>query len=852
MRYTGNMPTVSRLIETFTPSNYNLSLTLEREARRFHGTVVITGNALSESTSLRLHSKDLTITTALIDGSTVNTHHDEHDELVLEASQPLAAGEHIITVQFSGDITDTMNGLYPCYFTHNGQKKELLATQFESHYARQAFPCIDEPAAKATFDLTLTTEKSVTVLGNQPVKDQREENNLLVTTFVTTPRMSTYLLAWVVGELQHKKGISKSGVDVGIWATPAQSAESLDFALDIATRTIDFFDDFFGVPYPLPKSDHVALPDFSAGAMENWGLITYRETALLADPKTSSIAGRRYAASVIAHELSHQWFGNLVTMQWWNDLWLNESFANMMEYFAIDALEPTWNMWLEHASHETLYALRRDSLDGVQAIQTDVSHPDEISTLFDGAIVYAKGGRLIRMLQQYIGDEAFKEGLRAYFKTHAYKNTVADDLWQAFTDASGKDVKTLMDAWITQPGFPVVHVAQEGTTVRLAQERFFVGPHQPSSSVWPIPLRATCGEMPVLFSEKELAVTRHHTTPLLLNSGGGTHFIAHYSDVLLQKILATLSSLPDVDKLHFLHEQTLLAQAGSISTAELIPLLDYYKSETAEAIWDIIAVTINELKKFVEDDEAAEHALKKLVGTLAKPHYARLGWAKQDNEPEDDTKLRATIVSLMVYSEDASAIETALRLFAEHSLEELDGELRPHIIASVVRFSNDPSAIDRLIEQYKQTHLSELRDDIAGGLTATKDPHLIQRLLELIRQPAIVRTQDFLHWLIWLIRNRYGRELTWQWVQDNWPWLEETFKGDSHYDMLPRYTANALRSTEHLASYKAFFEPKEAIPALTRNITIGVGEIEGRIALLARDTENVTTALKKSTLSPEP
>src|SRR5690606_17777891 len=261
---------------------------------------------------------------------------------------------------------------------------------------------------------------------------------------------------------------------------------NLDFALDIATRTIDYFDDYFGVPYPLPKADHVALPDFSSGAMENWGLITYREIALLVDPKTTTLSTKHAAATVITHELSHQWFGNLVTMQWWNDLWLNESFANMMEYVAVDALEPSWDIWLDFATGEVVSALRRDSLDGVQSIQIDVNHPDEISTIFDPSIVYAKGGRLLRMLQAYIGDDAMKRGLKAYFEKHQYTNTEADDLWASLGEASGKDIASFMHAWMTQPGFPVVSATKNGNTITLTQKQFFIGPHEDKGRTWPV------------------------------------------------------------------------------------------------------------------------------------------------------------------------------------------------------------------------------------------------------------------------------------------------------------------------------------------------------------------------------
>ena len=322
-----------------------------------------------------------------------------------------------------------------------------LPPQFESHYARQCFPCIDEPAAKATFDISITTDDpdDKIVLSNMPGKLVDG-----VWKFNTTPRMSTYLIAFVGGDLISKAGRTKNGVTVSTYATPAQPAESLDFALQTAIKSVEFYEDYFGVTYPLPKLDNVALPDFSAGAMENWGLITYRETAMLVTDGTAE-SSKESIATTIAHEISHQWFGNLVTMKWWNDLWLNESFASLMEYIAIDHIYPEFNIWDEYELGYVASALKRDSMPGVQSVQQEVETPDEIATLFDSAIVYAKGERLLKMLRACVGEDVFRHGLTNYFTNHQYTNTEADDLWQALSDVSSINVKQLMDPWLTRP-----------------------------------------------------------------------------------------------------------------------------------------------------------------------------------------------------------------------------------------------------------------------------------------------------------------------------------------------------------------------------------------------------------------
>ena len=839
--YTEKMQTVSRLIDTFVPEHYQLSVALDRLGRSFAGTVTMHGTSVEGATNIKVHAKDLAIQSATFDGKQADYSLDDQEVTITHPD--ITAGTHVVVIAFSGTITDGMHGLYPCYYEHDGVKKELLATQFESHHAREAFPCIDEPEAKATFDVTLTTEQHVTVLGNMPVKNQTVENDLLVTQFDTSPRMSSYLLAWVVGELQKKTTTTNSGVEVNVYATPAQAPESLDFALDIAKRGIEFFDQYFDVPYPLPKSDHVALPDFSSGAMENWGLITYREIALLTDPKTGSLATRQQAALTITHELSHQWFGNLVTMKWWNDLWLNESFANMMEYVCVDALEPDWHVWLDQATYEVVQALRRDSLDGVQAIQTEVRHPDEISTIFDPSIVYAKGGRLLRMLQTYIGDGALQTGLKAYFKTYAYQNTEADDLWRCLSEASGQDIGLLMNAWISQSGYPVLHISQDGDELHLTQEQFFVGPHAPSEKLWPIPLGASEPNLPALLSAKTLTVRRSSQEPLIINHESTAHFITHYSPELLTELIGVLPSLSDIDRLKLLNEQVLLAQAGMISSAELIPLLQQYENEQVEAVWDIMSIALNELKKFVETDEALEKKLRQLAGTLAQKEFDRLGWEQQADEPETDTKLRSTIVGMMLYSEREDIIAKAHELYAASTLEGLDPNLRPTLMASAVRYATDETIIDDLLRQHKATTSSELQEDIASALTATRHPAVIERLLGILKDQSIVRPQDFMRWYVWLLRNRYARIAAWQWGRDNWTWMEETFGGDKSYDSFPRYVAICLTTQKQLDEYKTFFTPLLEQVALKRNIELGIVELESKIAHVSRDSEAVKNAL---------
>ncbi|HEX7483513.1 MAG TPA: M1 family metallopeptidase, partial [Candidatus Saccharimonadales bacterium] len=457
-----------------------------------------------------------------------------------------------------------------------------------------------------------------------------------------------------------------------------------------------------------------------------------------------------------------------------------------------------------------------------------------------------EGGEL-RMLQQYIGHDAFQTGLKDYFAAHAYRNTEADDLWQALSKASDKDISHFMTTWISQPGYPVLSVSQTGNQVQLAQQQFFVGQHQDSAKLWPIPLNSTCSEMPEIFADAETTITRSHTTPLRFNVGDTAHFITHYGDDLLARLINEIKAgnLEPLDRLQLLNEQTLLARGDIISSANLISLLDAYKDETAESVWDIIAMTIGELKKFVETDDTSEKQLRNLSARIARSQYDRLDWTPTEHETETDTKLRSTIISLMLYGEDEQAIETALDIYRTTPLRELDPNLRSLIISTAVRHGNDAAIIDSLLKEHKASSSAELQQDIVIGITSSRNAAELTSILNLIKDETIVRPQDAARWYIGVLRNRDGRDLAWQWQKNNWSWIEKTFSGDKSYDDFPRYTAGCLTTAQQLQEYTDFFTPMKNIPALARVITMGISEIEGRVTLIERDGPAVRDALAK-------
>ena len=835
---------MQHLYEQFIPESYQISWDLRdiKRKRRVTGRVVITGTQVHDGT-IRLHTKQLDIVRTLVNNQEVSEMYTEQDELIIPHK---GAGRVTIEVEYRLKVEDSMHGIYPCYYEIDGKKHELYATQFESHHAREAFPCIDEPEAKATFDVTLITNVT-TVLGNMPIVTQRTDGDTLTTTFATTPRMSSYLVAFAVGDFQRATAKTQSGVEVTIYATKAHRAEALAWALEHAVKSIEFFDDYFAVPYPLPKSDHVALPDFSSGAMENWGLITYREVALLADPETATISGKRYITTVIAHELSHQWFGNLVTMKWWDNLWLNESFATIMEYLPPDALHPDWNVWFDFATNEGVAALRRDSIDGVQPVQVDVSHPDEIGALFDGAIVYAKGGRLLRMMQLWIGDDAFRKGLKTYFMRHEYDNTVGDDLWKALSETSGKDVSTLMNTWITQPGYPVVRATLNNDTLTLTQEQFFVGPHTDSDRLWPIPLDASDPRLPDIMKERSVTAPYTSDQALYLNRRNTGHFITLYDAGLRARIIGDILAgrLNEVQRAQYLTEQTLLARGGYVSSATLVELLTAFQNEANEKVWQVMAMAIADLKRFVEQDSVAEKNLRRFVATLARPQFERLGWDKIAGESEDDSELRALLIGFMIYGEDKLAIEEATRRYRSSGVEGIDPELRATILTAVIRYANDSRDMDTLLDLYRKSSDAELKSTLTVALTSTKDERQLNRLIDLLSDTDTIRQQDTLYWYVDLLRNREGRVAAWKWMRSHWAWIDERFASDKSHDYFPRYSASILSTRQQLEEFREFFTPHRSNPALVRAIDMGLLDLEGRVALLERDAAAVSAALER-------
>ena len=842
------MGQVAHLLDVFVPKNYQLYFDINRQTKKISGVTKISGRALK--TDLALHQKFLNIKTVKVNGQAVAFTSSDDSETVNFTSPTTGPVE--LEVSYDTTLTDTMMGIYPSYYEVDGVKKQLIGTQFETTSARQAFPSVDEPAAKAIFEMAIKFDEQAgeTVLSNMP-EVQVEDG---VHYFAPTLKMSTYLVAFAFGDLQAKKTETKSGVEIGVFATKAHQAKELDFALDIAKRSIEFFEDYYQTPYPLPHSWQLALPDFSAGAMENWGLVTYREAYLLLDPDNTPLATKRVVATVIAHELAHQWFGDLVTMNWWEDLWLNESFANMMEYVAIDALEPNWKIWEAFQTSEAPLALQRDATDGVQSVFVEIKDPAEIDSLFDGAIVYAKGSRLLVMVRALIGDQALRTGLKNYFADHQYANSVGADLWDALGQASGLNIGAIMKSWLEQPGYPVLDLKVVDGDLIVSQKQFFIGQGQDQNRLWQVPLHANF-DAPQLLTTKELNLGSYQELrakaghALRLNLGNTSHLVVDYSDELLADILTEVDTLSAIDQLQLLQDLRLLAESGRKSHAELLPLLLKLKDSKSAIVTETLSQVIAKLKFFVNPDSQGERDLKALVAILSQAQLKRLGLEAKDSDSNDDLLVRPLVLDAALYAENAELIAAAHDLFLANQakLVALPVAVRALVLKNEVLNFNSDQLFDNLLVSYQKTSDSSFKQDLLAALTKTKKQSQLEKLVSHFEDADVIKPQDLRAWYVNVLANPRGEQLAWDWLRNEWSWLEAKVGGDMEFPTYLTVTARVLHTAERLAEFKAFFEPKLTNPEISREITMDTKVIASRVDLIQADQANFLAALAKVT-----
>ena len=539
--------------------------------------------------------------------------------------------------------------------------------------------------------------------------------------------------------------------------------------------------------------------------MENWGLVTYREACLLADENTPK-SHNEYVATVITHELSHQWFGDLVTMKWWDNLWLNESFANMMQYYCADKLHPEWKIWQDFFTDDCLAALSRDALPGVQSVQQEVKNPEEIATLFDSAIVYAKGARLMFMLMRLMGERSFFAGLKEYFKKHQYQNTTGDDLWEALQPHAKFNVKEFMDAWILQPGYPML--------TDDAQQRFLLNGGTDNTK-WPLPK---------------------------ITDDMSGHYLINLSSQEFDEKIAKFEKLSLEQRLRLLIDRHLLSRTPIVSTGSLMDLIPKFKDETSEPIFGIVAGIMNNLKIFAAPDTEYYPKLQRYIYNIVENNLERLGVEPKVNEDANDTKLRELVLGFALYSEDKETIDSLAKLW-DRNLDNIDSEIRSDVIEAKFKKDNE-SDFDYLLEYYQKESNPTIKSEILSCLCDAKNPENIKKLLGLLEKPEIVRPQDRIYLYAYLLSNFWTREQAFDWCYKKWDYIY-TLTSDKSMDDYVRVTAARVRTMEQADKFFEFFDQKKDDKALRRSIEVAHVDIMARLRWIKDDAPSVRLRLEK-------
>lgn len=715
-----------------------------------------------------------------------------------------------------------MAGFYRSSYKENGETKYIASTQMEPTDARRAFPCFDEPALKAKFTVTLVADKSMTCLSNMDVASETDIEGGVkkAVKFNTSPLMSTYLVAFIVGHLNYVE-TKNFRVPIRVYATPDQDIEHGRFSLELAAKTLAFYEKAFDSEFPLPKMDMVAVPDFSAGAMENWGLITYRIVDVLLDEKTSGASRKERIAETVQHELAHQWFGNLVTMDFWDGLWLNEGFATWMSWYSCNVFYPEWKVWQTYVIDSLQGALSLDSLRSSHPIEVPVKRADDINQIFD-AISYSKGSSVLRMISKYLGEDVFLQGVRNYIKKHAYGNTETGDLWSALADASGKPVQSVMDIWTKNVGFPVVSVTENpsASSINLKQNRFLrTGDVKPEEDqvLYPcmLGLRTKDGvDEDTMFSEREKEFKVPDLDFFKLNADHSGIYRTSYTPERLTKLgkAAREGLLTVEDRAGMIADSGALAASGYQKTSGLLSLLQGLDTESEFVVWNEILTRIGTLRAaWLFEDQQTKDALKAFQRSLVSPKAHELGWQFSEKDDHILQQFKALMFGSAGMAEDPVVIKAAQEMFARFAEGDMSA-IHPNIRGSVftiVLKHGGAKEYDVVLDRFRTAPTSDEKTTALRCLGAAEDPALIKRTLDLAMSDE-VKNQDIYMPLGGLRNHTAGIDARWAWLKGNW---------DAMYKRLPpslgmlgtvvQLTTSSFCTEAQLNDVKAFFDAQD-------------------------------------------
>ncbi|KAF2219338.1 peptidase family M1-domain-containing protein [Elsinoe ampelina] len=849
------------LPSTIKPSNYNLSLyDLELGgAWSYQGTVKIDAEIKAETKEIVLNANKLNIHGAEVqteagktEGS-IKTNDVTYDEkkqrATLHFDQAIPqAHKALITITFQGTNNNDMAGFYRSRY--NGDQ-HMFSTQFESSDARRAFPCFDEPALKASLEFEIEVPENLTALSNMPEKEIRKSKKpgLKVVVFDKSPIMSTYLFAWALGDFEYIEDFTKrkyngKHLPVRVYTTKGLVDQG-KLALDAAHKIVDFFSETFAIDYPLPKVDLLAVHEFSHGAMENWGLITYRTTALLFDPEKSSASYRTRVTYVVAHELAHMWFGNLVSPAFWDFLWLNEGFATWVGWYAVDWLHPEWNVWAAfvHEGQQTAFGL--DALKNTHAVEVQVLNALEVDQIFD-AISYLKGSSVIRMLANHLTPKVFLAGVSDYLSTHKYGNTVTEDLWKALSERSGQDVNAFMDSWIKKIGFPVLTVVEEPGQISVKQSRFLssggVKPEEDTTTWW-IPLGIKSGakngqvQTSSLTSKQE--VLRGIDEEFYkLNANQTGFYRTNLPPQRLTSLSKHLDKLSVEDKIGLIGDAAALAVSGDATTAGVLSFLEGFDKETNYIVWSEVLSALGNIRSIFADDEAISNGLRTFTLKLISPATEKIGWTFESNEDYLTGQLRALLISSAGLAGHESTVKEAQKRFDAYFSGDKNA-IHPSLRLPVFKIAVKNGAKDAYLKVRKEYESTTSVDGkeitlAAMGRVATTD--LARDYLEWSFSGAVA-TQDLHTPARALALNSAVRGEVWTFIKKNWPTIFEKLSGNMV--VLERYLRMSLTkyaSFEIEKDIENFFKDKDQ-KGFDRGLSVASDTIKGLAGYRERDGE---------------
>ncbi|XP_053557484.1 endoplasmic reticulum aminopeptidase 1 [Bombina bombina] len=815
-----------RLPDHVVPLHYDLLLHPNLTTLTFSGITKITIRVTKQTGFVILHSKNLEITKTRIERKLGNNlvprellllKQPIHEQIALLSADPLTTGEnYTLYIEYNANLSNSFRGFYKStYKTQDGDIRVLASTQFEPTAARMAFPCFDEPAFKASYSIKIRREPRHHALSNMPiVKSVNIGGGLIEDHFDVSVKMSTYLVAFIVSDFKSISQVTSRGVKISVYTVP-EKIDQAAYALEAAVKLLEFYEAYFSIPYPLPKQDLAAIPDFQSGAMENWGLTTYRESALLYDPKRSSASSKLWVTMVIAHELAHQWFGNLVTMYWWNDLWLNEGFAKFMEYISVLDTYPELQVE-DYFLNKCFGAMESDSLNSSHAISTPVENPAEIQEMFDD-VSYDKGSCILNMLRDYIGPESFRAGIVKYLRHYSYRNARNEDLWNSMTDICPSDkneaedhnenqfcsrnkqtnhwsegdvidVKSMMNTWTLQKGFPLVTVTVKGKYVYLQQEHYQKGSNtsEPSGLLWHIPLTYVTSKSNriqrfLLKTQKDVIVLPEEIKWIKFNLGMNGYYIVHYEgdgwDALIKLLKENHTAIGGNDRASLINNAFQLVSIGRIPIDKALSLTLYLKQENKimpvfQGFHELVP-----MYKLMEkrDMKEVENQTKRYILNLFHNLIDAQSWT--DEGTVSERMLRSHLLVFACIRKYQPCVDKAEKLFKEW--QESGGRISlPSDVAFAVYSvgAQKSEGWDFLFEQYKRSLTSSIMYQIEAALTLSSDKQKLQRLMEEALIGDHIKTQELPGIVVSVSRNPYGYKLAWDFFKKNWQEFVQKFE----------------------------------------------------------------------------